>query len=471
MENAEAEEHTGRKKGSGGAWRAFVHSRSRGQKLTPAGMRDLASEYRSLSAEAKQHFCSMGADATFAHKHGEETFPAISRRARHERHLGLGVLAEQAAAAATGQENLARLVSQVLVKSVKLGVELLNVEVQRNKVPPGEIARADHGLGEAAHTLEAGWQCEAIVGTCADYEKGLNAGIASLASDWNQRRRNHAKEVEKLRDALLEYSGARANEVLEHRQRLKDLPMTVWKGLPHRSPLLAHAFTPTGALPDWEGSTKMSDDWQQRHRGVDEESWTVPDPGPKYMARTKCFVHAFCHCKRAHAPLRLLHKRIEQYIKKHAENESVKTELMHARLIMHFHISSRNPQADTRSRGSGDAPVLDDVPPRHDFHLIALQYLSPWRPSLAKLRLVDDRAVELLSRNVEHIRPHDPVQLQVETTDTGGIIVQGLWQYLSGLAFETKHVRMQLLVLSNRLAPCSDLTKVQAFHSQIPDVV
>ena len=66
------------KRGGGGAWRAFCHERSKGQKFTLEMLRQLAAEYARLGVEEKQIYVEAGMKATLAHKHGHSSFASSS---------------------------------------------------------------------------------------------------------------------------------------------------------------------------------------------------------------------------------------------------------------------------------------------------------------------------------------------------------------------------------------------------------
>ena len=69
---------------SGGAWRAFCHERSKGNRFTAQSLQKLAEEYRQLSTEDKQRYVEIGKAGTFAHQKG---FPAFGQNARKRKRL------------------------------------------------------------------------------------------------------------------------------------------------------------------------------------------------------------------------------------------------------------------------------------------------------------------------------------------------------------------------------------------------
>ena len=73
------------KRGAGGGWRAFVHEKMRGTKGTANAFKDLAVQYRALSAIEKQRYDRLGAAATTASKEGRVSFPAASSSASYMR--------------------------------------------------------------------------------------------------------------------------------------------------------------------------------------------------------------------------------------------------------------------------------------------------------------------------------------------------------------------------------------------------
>ncbi len=59
-----------RKKGGGGAYRAFISAKMKGKKATRQSFQDLAEEYRQLSPGEKQYYSDIGAVATATHRTG-----------------------------------------------------------------------------------------------------------------------------------------------------------------------------------------------------------------------------------------------------------------------------------------------------------------------------------------------------------------------------------------------------------------
>ena len=67
-----------KRRGGGGAWRTFVHVRCKGKKFGRAGVKQLAAEYRLLSAEEKDKYKKIGAAATVTHRAGHKAFGVAS---------------------------------------------------------------------------------------------------------------------------------------------------------------------------------------------------------------------------------------------------------------------------------------------------------------------------------------------------------------------------------------------------------
>eukprot|EP00971_Amphidinium_carterae_P338263 6475514-Amphidinium_carterae.3 len=85
----EPEEKKKKKSGSGGTWRAFVRTESKGTHFTAEGLRALAVKYRHLTPEQKEPYRQMGKAATLCGKLGVSTFPIYSRQAMSTRgHAG-----------------------------------------------------------------------------------------------------------------------------------------------------------------------------------------------------------------------------------------------------------------------------------------------------------------------------------------------------------------------------------------------
>ena len=64
-----------KRKGGGGAWRAYQHVHAKGRKLSPSLVRQLSQAYAQLSDTEYEYFASLGRQATEAHQVGAVTFP------------------------------------------------------------------------------------------------------------------------------------------------------------------------------------------------------------------------------------------------------------------------------------------------------------------------------------------------------------------------------------------------------------
>ena len=73
------------KRGGGGGWRAYVHEKLRGKKATAEDFKEAGRQYRSLTAEEKEHYLMLGTAATTARKEGRVSFPAQSSTASYLR--------------------------------------------------------------------------------------------------------------------------------------------------------------------------------------------------------------------------------------------------------------------------------------------------------------------------------------------------------------------------------------------------
>ena len=76
--------------GGGGAWRAFLHERAKGRKLCLSVVRELSSEFRSLSPQEQSYFQGLGVAGNLAWRHGYASFGPRQRQQKQPSIEALG---------------------------------------------------------------------------------------------------------------------------------------------------------------------------------------------------------------------------------------------------------------------------------------------------------------------------------------------------------------------------------------------
>ena len=76
-----------KRRGGGGAWRAFVHVRAAGLRLDGPALSRLSEEYRNLSEEERAHYALVGQRASRAHSQGHSAFPRHAQGNQRDRRL------------------------------------------------------------------------------------------------------------------------------------------------------------------------------------------------------------------------------------------------------------------------------------------------------------------------------------------------------------------------------------------------
>ena len=85
----------------GGAWRAFLHQKSKGAKFSKTTLQQFKADYAGLSPTSKDHFRQLGEQATQCRQAGGQGFPSYSRRASLARGLSSSRNDEAAAASSS----------------------------------------------------------------------------------------------------------------------------------------------------------------------------------------------------------------------------------------------------------------------------------------------------------------------------------------------------------------------------------
>eukprot|EP00971_Amphidinium_carterae_P252380 5010543-Amphidinium_carterae.1 len=239
-----------RRRGSGGAWRAYVHVHAKGESLTKERMSDLARDYKALSAADKTPYSEMGASATLAARSGATTFPILSARVGRER----GSAKSSRSIAVAGDDN---------VEDARERVQVLHEKAVRGDSSPL------HSLG--AHWVQA-WNSRLK-------EQARDMITITLAGERQQ--------ASLAANSIAESSAKLVAVNLQHRQRLKDIRRINWMAVghvPNSSPTLFAALNAQEAVAEaWSGRSniELQTSWRQAHLGLKQSSWDVPDAGSK----------------------------------------------------------------------------------------------------------------------------------------------------------------------------------------------
>eukprot|EP00971_Amphidinium_carterae_P335173 6470868-Amphidinium_carterae.1 len=222
-----------KRRGGGGAYRAFIHVQSKRQKMTKESMIELNREYRTMSEEQLQFYKDLGKQATALHGSGESSFPMNSATAL--RRAGASSAGERAKHA------------QHLEHSLALPKEMLD-KVLEGEVPdvlPRVLNNAD-----------------------------VDMLVRDVARDLRAKRKTREEEIANMEDTLLRDFHTKGKEFLQSRAVLANTAKSDWLGIPHWTGCEAFAAVHTPASMTTQdiahvGSIpQLSAAWVQRHSGV-----------------------------------------------------------------------------------------------------------------------------------------------------------------------------------------------------------
>eukprot|EP00971_Amphidinium_carterae_P016265 320785-Amphidinium_carterae.2 len=251
VEQDEGQQHQVKpRRGGGGAWRAFVHDRSKKRKWDATTPKSLAEEYHALSPNTRAFYKRLGDDAAALHRRGEVTFPHYSRTAGRSR------------GGAEGAEHQKRRDEELAIH-FDLDVSKLAEAVFRGQAVPltsmPTPRRSDIDL--------------------------LESMIRSYANQIRASKRNAEKKSVEDLEGLFGESEERAQEILQHRRMLRDLRTCTWRNFPSSMPHICQAlvaeFEPRSLQKFVEEkhdgglkhTTTLAEAWKGRHLALQQRAW------------------------------------------------------------------------------------------------------------------------------------------------------------------------------------------------------
>eukprot|EP00971_Amphidinium_carterae_P340667 6479120-Amphidinium_carterae.2 len=285
----------GKRRGGGGPWRAFLHMRSRGgTKLSGDSIRDLAAEYKLLTAEQKQEFVQLGRLATKAHKLGGASFPMYSRRARLRRGKADDLVLGQRAQASLSEEHMSLQHRVLAGEAVPIPADILALHPQ--SPPPSDKRSA----------------CKEMF---AELVRRQGQHLQSL------RKEKETTQHQELCD-VVDKARERAVAFLEGRKTLAPcMPHTTF--FSHATKTCDHmtvAFSGESLPYIWEDDKSDKSlasrcaEWEQQHECLRARDWQHPCPR---LQRKTCHDAGFCCCHRSPDGVRLrtMRMRVTAFLK------------------------------------------------------------------------------------------------------------------------------------------------------------
>ena len=428
-----------RKRGGGGAWRAFIHMSCKNHRFQASDMQRLREEYWALSAEDYSYFKAMGRQATQSHSHGVGAFPALSRRTRRHRPEA------QADQEATVQRN---------ERSQRLSTEF--------------TALAQAGEGVSAQLLTAG---------------DMDFYIKTLAAHAAQTKLDKAKQELATEQVIVENSQVQIEELLSQRQLLRDLHCN-WHAtsLTDTCPALVAVFGPESmrgvAAP--ASIEQEAKDWENRHVQIEQASWPQPAQ-QKLQEQPLCWRQGFCSCRGKGRQLRKIHGALKRAIKNICLDPAVTTKIQEGHLLIHWQSARRQqgagmkpgPSATSAAEGPGTQPALPTPHIQENyFTFVPIYYLKPWRPTFALFQLPDGREMAALPtlRLQEQGLLQGSYHFRCCTTQAGHPHFIGVWEFLDQLNLQSNWY-IKLWWASDKTQPTHQRLRLHASPASYPSVL
>ena len=430
-----------RKRGGGGAWRAFVHCRLAGSRLDGRKAQQLSQGHWSLDVQDYEHYKQMGEAAREFHKDlGTSQLPAHSQRAE----------------AARSKHSRQR--------------------QRRHRVPPHDAVRTT----AAMNALEQGQSTPLLGAQSQTVAEQFHLNVLAFAHQISEKRVKEEVEQNRQMEALL--SSELHKRVLEERRRLKEVPGARWHHLPHSCKALAVSFSPADVLPQScteqrgarEQSTRLAQAWTQRHTGLKDNKSDYRDPG---LRRRACYLNHYCVCKGKGLHLQAIHRRFKAHLAKLCQDERISALLVDGKAaVLWISYKPQVPEGAPREEQSSRR-VVHHNNSVHSYAVthISLMYLRPWRPTVTHLETVcDSEERKLLAQPVEG--PLQAEQLstwtrfRVQAFGDNTPAVHSIWEHLDLFSLDFP-IGMRLLELSTRHTPSIDLTSVCLKYVDAPGVI
>ena len=340
-----------KRRGGGGAWRAFIHSRCKRQKVTDFA--SLSQEYAALGADEKMEFKILGAAATASHNLGGASFPAFSVRARRSR---------------DGRCSERRVLPSLTPHTIS---EIDNL--------------SKTGVVVSSKTLDEALQLQKL----EDKTDVFIDLVRVLAREDRQARKVQREEALRREAQILEATQTETS-IIQDRAGLRDMTSCQWRPYPHLCPAAHAVCEPKHMATQDEDVGTLSAQWHVRHLGLEKSKWKHAARAPKQI----CFRSSFCRCRGRGRSLGKIHAVVMRCVRQFCEDKEVEAQLLSGQLIMQLQkvVWQQPPGHDQTADHAAASPIEgrpvmeeSELPVSH-FGYIALQYLKPWRPTMVCLR-------------------------------------------------------------------------------------
>eukprot|EP00971_Amphidinium_carterae_P326651 6457579-Amphidinium_carterae.1 len=423
------------RRGGGGAWRAFVHHRSRKRKLDATTTKSLAEEYHALSPNTRSFYKRLGEDATALHREGQLTFPHYSRAAIRSRGAGGTIGAEHQ-----------RHFDEELASRFDLDVSKVGEAVFRGEAVPLTSLPTPRRRD-------------------IDFIESM---IRSYARQVRVSKRDAEKKSVEDVEGLFGKSEEHAEQILQHRRMLRDLPTCTWRSFPSSLPDMCQAliaeFEPRNLQKfvlekhdgSWKQTTMLAEAWNRRHFALQQRTWEHHEK--RAPPNRRCFHAGVCLCQGPGRKLSSLSQRLADIQKSICkDNKETEKKMTQGFMVVQFQGVPANSKSKCHSTSATSSTT---EPPTEEsvtmFAHLSLQYLSPWKSTWTQLCLASDAdPAPNLHKLHEGTLPKERLRAQVSFSG-GRPAVMTQWELLQKMRFDFSwHVFIWLL--SNRETPVASV--------------
>ena len=368
-----------KKRGGGGAWRAFTHLHARGKKISGQTSKQLAALYAQLSPEEKQQLVEVGRKATECHRLGSTTFPLYSRRAKFSRGKPEDrVLGTQTAQFSEDEE-------ASLDARVRSGVACA--------LPTSPQRAEDRAVSMKASRAE------------------LQAFLKQHSKVYRDEQKKKELAKQETLEAFAKEAVERGKEALQSRRLLQSLPWSLFVSPQNVCDSLVACFDGKSLPSCWDTAvtkqslTSLTSKWGAEHKSIRARDWK--GKCAKVAPKSRCHSEGCCVCNfnAKGAWIRIVHARTLAFIKRVTSNDDLSKALQLGELLLQWQgvassqvaleepkskkcrVSKKTPQSESKSASVASAEV---APPetQNVFAHIALHYKTPYRQTLVQMKLV-----------------------------------------------------------------------------------
>ena len=373
------EGHEGRrvkKRGAGGAWRAYLHGT--GQKACAAAARG----YRSLSEESRAFFVELGRQGTAAARTGIMAFGGVGVGAQRPGQAEAAQLPEDANAFVfKPRPHNNMLFTTPLCMRQKKDVETLCQLLQQGRREQEaaqsveeehmcQLQRMVHMFGDSFRRPAQPYSLEVLSKLCSSWKKARTKTQRAHDADAGGR-----SDKQKL-IAYNEQSLERLQGLYPHMAGVTHI------SFPAFCPAVSSSMSCSASPPQSNFQT-LSDDWVKRHSGVLASSVAEKYAGGNYKAtpQSTCRTAGKCVCRGAGKVHRSMAFKIDGLLKQWFPRGPARQEkLVGGLVVLSFSVAP-----DDGDEGEAAPDHICSL-----FAHVSLMYLSPWRATLTLLEKKDE---------------------------------------------------------------------------------